>query len=301
MSNAPPMRLGPDDGGNFEYHWSNHYFQAHLISDVGKKREFNEDSCVMCAPEEDFVARERGLLFGVADGMGGASAGEHASRLTLTTIVQQYYRGRSLTVPAQLMDSVERANERVFQEAAANPQYHGMGTTVCAMLVTDDCAYVAHVGDSRLYITRGSGVAFQVTNDHSLVAEQVRSGIISEEEARTHSMKNLITRAVGIKESVEIDMLSFRVRRGDTILICSDGLSNMVPDEEISASMHMDNVQAAARLLVGKALEGGGSDNISVALVRVAESPPKAALQEGCQAVSIPANGLFGKLRRFVN
>ena len=301
MSNVPLMRLGPDDGGNFEYHWSNQYLQAHLISDVGKKREFNEDSCVLCAPEDDFLARERGLLFGVADGMGGASAGEHASRLTLTTIVQQYYRGRSLTVPAQLMDSVERANERVFQEAAANPQYHGMGTTVCAMLVTDDCAYVAHVGDSRLYITRGSGVAFQVTNDHSLVAEQVRSGIISEEEARTHSMKNLITRAVGIKESVEIDMMSFRVRRGDTILICSDGLSNMVPDDEISASMHMDNVQAASRLLVGKALEGGGSDNISVALVRVAESPPKAALQEGCQAVSIPTNGLFGKLRRFVN
>lgn len=293
-------RLGPEEGENFEFSWTNGYLAAHLISDVGRKREHNEDSCVICAPEKEYIAEERGNLFAVADGMGGASAGERASRVTLSTITERYYSDTELNIPKRLMESVQEANARVFKEAERNPAYHGMGTTVSAVLVAKDCAYVAQVGDSRVYVWRQNHMLYQITEDHSLVAEQVKSGIISEEEARNHSLKNLITRAVGIKDDVDVDLFSFRLKRGDTILVCSDGLCGMVNDDEIEQAMKLDDLRKAARVLVGKALEEGGSDNISVAVVRVIDAPPRGEMQEGCKAVVIPSLGFFGKLARLL-
>jgi len=295
MEITPLTRLGPDKGGNFEFSWKNGYLEAYLISDVGKKREHNEDSCVICAPENSWVAKERGNLFAVADGMGGASAGEHASRVTLETLTEKYYSDTELSIPQRLMESVSQANARIYREADANPD--GMGTTVSALLVANDCAYIAQVGDSRIYVQRAKHDLYQITEDHSLVAEQVKSGIISEEEARNHSLKNLITRAVGIKGDVEVDLFSLRLRKGDTLLICSDGLCGLVEDEDIEATIKVDDLQKAARLLVGKALEEGGNDNITVTLVRLVDNPPKGELQVGCESVVIPTPSLWSRVR----
>ena len=298
MIDIPVTRCGPDKAGNFEYQWADGPLRAHIISDVGRKRNHNEDSVILCAPADTAVSGERGMFFAVADGMGGASAGERASHLALQTAIDQYYSGPLVNIPEHLRESVEVANMIVFREAEDNPALHGMGTTMSALIVQHDCAYIAQVGDSRVYLARGKDECVQVTHDHSLVAEQVRGGIINEEEARNHSLKNLITRAVGIKDLVQVDLFSVRLKRGDTLLICSDGLSNMVRDEEIASCLQMDNLQGAARLLVGKALEAGGDDNISVALVRMEGSPKHAALHDGGTPVHLNATGLVGKMRR---
>ena len=148
-----------------------------------------------------------------------------------------------------------------------------------------------------MYLHRKSTELLQITEDHSLVAEQVRGGIISEEEAKNHSLKNLITRAIGIKDEVDVDLFSVRLMKGDTLLICSDGLCNMVSDEDIADGLQLSTLQTAARLLVGQALEAGGADNISVAIVRVVGAPPKARMQEGAEEVLAPVPGFWSNLR----
>jgi serine/threonine protein phosphatase PrpC len=300
MAGATLTRTGPEGGGNFEYQWTGEYIQAHLLSDVGKKRTHNEDQCMLCVPEDKALASEyeRGMLFAVADGMGGVSGGEFASRLALQTLAEEYYSAGDAPTPLRLKEALRQANLRIYEEAEHNPQYHGMGTTVSAVVVLGDCAYVAQVGDSRVYMTRGNGSIWQITDDHSLVAEQVRNGMISEEEARNHALKNLITRAVGTKDSIEIDLFAVRLQEHDTLVICSDGLSNVVKDDEIAKSLNTNSLQGAARVLVGKALEGGGPDNITVVLLRVTKMPPRARLEEGAVKVTLEKPGLFNKLRR---
>ena len=299
MPLIPHTEFGPEDGGNFEYGWTDHYLEAHIISDVGRKRSYNEDSCVLCAPEDKVLAKERGIMLAIADGMGGASAGEYASRLSLSILTEDYYSDVAGSIPMRLNRAITRANSRIYAEGEENPEYHGMGTTLSSLTITGDCAYIAHVGDSRVYVSRGDQLV-QITEDHSLVAEQVRSGIISEEEARTHSLKNLITRAVGIKEDVEADLLCLHIQRDDLFLICSDGLNNMVKDDEIADSLHASTLQGIARVLVGKALESGGSDNISVAVLRVIQSPPKSELHVGCEEVEPFDDSLFNRLKNLV-
>ena len=278
---------GPTDGGNFEFGWEETYLQAHLISDVGKKREGNEDSCALCVPADQKMLAGRGYLFAVADGMGGASAGEYASHLALKTFTETLYSQGAASLPECIRESAESANRAVFDEAERDPAYHGMGTTLSTVSIVGDCAYVGHVGDSRVYLLRERADLLQITEDHSLVAEQVRGGIISKEEARNHTLKNLITRAIGIKEGIEVDLFSLRLRKGDTLLLCSDGLCGLVDDGDIAVVLRVAKLQTAARLLVGKALEAGGTDNVSVALIRVTAAPrPRVALQEGCAAVN---------------
>ncbi|MCP4638901.1 MAG: Stp1/IreP family PP2C-type Ser/Thr phosphatase [bacterium] len=297
MAVIPLTRTGPEEGGDFEYHWSGDFLKVHLLSDVGKKRAGNEDSCLLCAPEDRSVAHDHGYLVAVADGMGGVSGGGFASRLALQSLVDSYYDGVVETIPERLRASVGAANRRIFEEAESHPEYFGMGTTVSAMLIHGTCAYVAQVGDSRVYLHRvGEGI-WQITDDHSLVAEQVRNGFISEEQARTHSLRNLITRAVGTKESVKVDLFTFPVRQNDRILICSDGLTGVVDDEVISSSLDVRNLQGAARALVGRALEGGGPDNITVALVEVAKAPPQTDCQSGATTVNLSKPGFFNRLR----
>lgn len=298
MSELIPLTVyGPSDGKNYQYGWRGDFLEAQLLSDVGKKRQNNEDSCLMCAPESPDLARERGLLFAVADGMGGASAGEHASRMALQMLAHHYYSAFGVSAPLALRDALDQANGRIFEEAAINPLYSGMGTTVSAMIVIGHWAYIAQVGDSRVYLHRDTLGLQQLTRDHSLVAEQVRNGIISEEEARNHSLRNLITRAVGIKDRVKIDLFSLRLQQGDTLLICSDGLSNMVVDQQIANDMAMSDLQAATRKLVIDALEGGGSDNITTVTVRVTGEPPHRDLEEGAEQIRIARPSLIKKLR----
>jgi len=294
----PRTEYGPLDGRNYEYGWRGPYLQSHLLSDVGKKREKNEDSCIVCIPEPAAIAEERGMLFAVADGMGGASAGEYASRMALHILNTTYYKGPRQPVPIALRTAVETANEKVFEEAEFNPSYSGMGTTVSAVVVLGDWAYIAQVGDSRVYLLRERSGIHQLTHDHSLVAEQVRSGLISEEEARNHALKNLITRAVGIKETVRVDLFAVRLRLHDTLLLCSDGLCNMVSDTEIAAALALGDLKYCTRKLVEQALEGGGIDNITAVTLRVTSAAPKRELQEGAEEVELNSSGLLGRLRK---
>lgn len=293
------VRTGPDGGGNYETQWAGEFIQAHLLSDVGKKRNHNEDSCLLSVPDERSASSDRSLLFAVADGMGGVSGGEFASRLALQTLSDHYYNSEG-SIPTRLSEALRQANQRIFEEAEHNPRYHGMGTTVSAVVIQGDCAYVAQVGDSRVYMTRGNGTIWQITDDHSLVAEQVRNGVLSEEEARNHALKNLITRAVGTRDSIDVDLFAVRVQQNDTLLICSDGLSNVVSDEEIAAALKGNSLQGAARVLVGRALEGGGPDNITVVLLRVLKTPPRARLEEGAVKVTLEKPGIINKLKRIL-
>lgn len=294
----PRTEFGPLDGRNYEYGWRGPYLQSHLLSDVGKKREKNEDSCILCVPETAAVAEERGMLFAVADGMGGASAGEYASRMALHTLNSTYYKGARQPVPVGLRTAVETANEKIFEEAEFNPSYSGMGTTVSAVVVLGDWAYIAQVGDSRVYLLRERSGIHQLTHDHSLVAEQVRSGLISEDEARNHALKNLITRAVGIKETVRVDLFAVRLRLHDTLLLCSDGLCNMVSDSDIAAALALGDLKYCTRKLVEQALEGGGIDNITAVTLRVTSAPPRRELHEGAEEVELSSSGIFGRIRR---
>lgn len=297
MRLLPVTEGGPPNGGNYEYVWKGQFLQAHLLSDVGKKRQKNEDSCILSAPEDPELAEHRGLLFAVADGMGGASAGERASRMALQLLVHGYFTAPYEAAPMALRKALQCANERIFEEAEMNPVYSGMGTTMSAMVIVGEWAYIAQVGDSRVYLIRDRIGIQQLTQDHSLVAEQVRSGLITPDEARTHSLKNLITRAVGIKETVMADLFAVRIKKGDTLLICSDGLSNMVQDSEIRAALSNGDMLAGTRKLVATALDMGGSDNITSLVVRVFDVPPKTNLQEGAQEVATEQEGFLQRLR----
>ena len=297
MSDMPLIQWGPEHGGNYEYKWKGDYLQAYLISDVGNKRPHNEDSCIMCIPEDSVTSSERGYLFAVADGMGGASAGEHASHLALKSFVESYYKGDNDNVPECLTRSLESANSLVFEESESNPEYDGMGTTFSSVLILGNHAYITQVGDSRVYLSRKHANLCQITDDHSLVAEQVRNGYITEEDAKTHSLKNLITRAVGIKDAVVIDQFVVRLESGDTMLICSDGLSNMVEDPEIEQILKLDTLHDAAKVLLGRALEKGGYDNITISLIRVIDPPPKVMPHPGAKVISIPRIGILARVK----
>jgi protein phosphatase len=298
MAVIPLTQTGPEDGGNFEAQWEGDFLQAHVLTDIGVKRKRNEDSCGLCVPQDKALAGARGLFFAVADGMGGVNGGAFASRLALQTMIQEYFSMAEGTAPERLGAAVEMANRRIYEEAENNPDYKGMGTTVSAVLILDEHIYVAQVGDSRVYLKRNGQKLWQITHDHSLVAEQVRSGIISEEEARTHALKNLITRAVGTKDYVKVDLFTTQIKEGDTLMICSDGLCGVVEDMEIGECLARSNPQGAARKLVGLAIEGGGPDNISAVVVRVTQVPPKGEKQPGAEEVSPSANGFMAMLRR---
>ncbi len=296
MSVTRLVKIGPEHGGNFEFEWDCPHLQAHLISDVGKKREHNEDSCVLSVPEDAASTGRSDMLFAVADGMGGASAGEHASHLTCKTVAETLFSNGGTTVPERLRRAIDAANKHVFDEARKNPDYRGMGTTASLVTITGNMAYILQVGDSRVYVARNKVGLHQITDDHSVVAEQVRNGFLTEEEARTHCLKNLITRAVGIREEVEADLFSVRLKRDDTLLICSDGLCNMIGDAEIAETLGLRSLRAAAHRLVGRALEEGGTDNITCALARLTANPPRVSIDKDATRVPIPSPGFWRRL-----
>ncbi len=232
------------------------------ITDIGQKRSVNQDYLYT----SELSVGNLPNLFMVADGMGGHKAGDVASRCTVER-VESHIRSDSDTNPVRILRSaIEYANEKLLLQARENVDLSGMGTTLVAAVVIDDCLYVANVGDSRLYIV-GDDIT-QITRDHSLVEEMVRKGAIHRSEARFHPKKNIITRAIGVKEQVEADFFDVRLKPDDTILICSDGLTNMVDDEEICILMHQQmDVAGKAEKLVKTANENGGKDNISVVII----------------------------------
>jgi protein phosphatase len=298
MADISKIHRGPVDGGNFEGDWDYDAANIHLISDVGRKREHNEDSCIVCLPDDEDLKEKRGVLLAVADGMGGASAGEHASHLALTVLVEQYYGSDSDTIPNALHEAIRKANKQVYDESEADPELQGMGTTMSAVVFHGSSVYIGQVGDSRVYLMRESEGLVQITDDHSLVWEQLKAGIITEEEAKSHSLRNLITRAIGIKGDVEVDLFSFGLEQDDVLLVCSDGLCGMIDDEHILDCMRADSLQAAGRLLIGQALEAGGTDNVTAGLLKITSPLEQNDIQEGCEEVFAPNDGIMNRIKR---
>ena len=214
-------------------------------SDPGRRRRRNEDSYVIDPP-----------LFAVADGMGGAQAGEVASKLAAGAVKE---RG------ADVEELIQEANRRVHQRSIEDPNASGMGTTLTVASVENGMVSIGHVGDSRAYLVR-EGRLEQVTDDHSLVGELMRSGKLSAEEAETHPQRSVITRALGTDPDVDVDMFPIESRAGDLFLICSDGLTTMVDDRTILelVEQHRDDLQTLVKSLIKAANKGGGEDNITV-------------------------------------
>jgi len=244
------------------------------VSDVGRKRKGNEDAL--------FLNEEQGLYV-VADGMGGHAAGEVASRVAVEAIaefVSLTGGNQEITWPFGLDDSisyegnrlktaVRHANSRVIEATRESTEYEGMATTVAAVLVDGNLANLAHVGDSRIYVW-SSGAIAQLTRDHSWVNEQIETGAISPEQARSHPLRNVVTRALGGRADLVVDIQSRHMAAGDMLLLCSDGLTTMVADDDIARILGeaQGDVAKAAAALVGEANERGGEDNITVVLLK---------------------------------
>jgi len=235
------------------------------ITDTGRIRTSNQD-CVFC--EENAIGSFPNLFI-VADGMGGHRAGDTASRLCVEEVVKQIQTTDRKTPVSVFEQAVESANRAIYEKAAANADLAGMGTTMVATVIEDGVAYIVNVGDSRLYQMRET--ISQITIDHSLVEEMVQSGEIQKEEMRTHPNKNIITRALGTGISVRPDCFEIEVREGDVLLLCSDGLTNMLEDSRIENIIreHNGDLAQAGEILVEQANEAGGKDNISVILIRL--------------------------------
>ena len=248
------------------------------VTDVGRRREANED-CFAVVPEDG--------LFIVADGMGGHAAGEVASRLAVSAIadfIASTRRDAEITWPFEydttmpmegnrLKTAIRLANQRILDTINHKKDLEGMGTTLVSAIVSDSRAWVGHVGDSRAYLIR-DGVLSQITSDHSWVNEQVKLGYLTRNDATHHPFRNVVTRALGSKDDVVVDLCEQGLRPGDYLLLCSDGLNTMIEDDAIrEIVMQFDgDVEAGARALIARANDNGGDDNVTVVLIKV--EPP---------------------------
>jgi protein phosphatase len=256
--------------------------QALLIAshtDPGMVRSHNEDS-IASIPEKGLVV--------LADGMGGYNAGEVASGMAttvLTTELRQLLEQHAphdidpkdgkKTAQKMLQEQIAKANTSIYQASHSQPQYAGMGTTLVVALFYDNKMMVAHIGDSRLYRMRGDEFS-QVTRDHSLLQEQIDAGMLTKEQAKHSTNKNLVTKALGIDPAVEPEIHEYHTRPGDIYLLCSDGLSDMVSDEDIGMALQAlgANPNLAAQQLVQMANDNGGRDNVSVILIKILREYP---------------------------
>ncbi|WP_287492847.1 Stp1/IreP family PP2C-type Ser/Thr phosphatase [Sellimonas sp.] len=233
------------------------------MTDIGRKREINQD--YVFATDET-IGNLPNLLV-VADGMGGHRAGDFASRFTVEVLAEEVQNCKETHPETILGNSIQAANERLLEEAEKDNRLEGMGTTLVAATIMDHVLYFANVGDSRLYLINKE--IRQLSKDHSMVEEMVRLGGLTEEEAKHHPDKNIITRAIGVKQKVEPDFFEYRLKGGDIILMCSDGLTNMVDDDEIFQIVKSArDIVEAVESLIQRANENGGSDNIGVVLAQ---------------------------------
>ena len=229
-------------------------------SDTGRKRRRNEDSYVVAPP-----------MFAVADGMGGAQAGEVASKLAAAALEET--DPATLSGPERLISLIQEANRRVYERSSSDPSTSGMGTTMTVAVVEDAGVTIGHVGDSRAYLVR-EGKLEQLTEDHSLVNELLKSGKLSPQEAELHPQRSVITRAVGTDPDVDVDAFVVDVTEGDIFLLCSDGLTDMVGDDDIldTVERHREDLDRVTKALVSAANRGGGEDNITVIAFAIAAS-----------------------------
>jgi serine/threonine protein phosphatase PrpC len=233
--------------------------QAEMVTNVGLVRKNNEDAALCDIDKQLFV---------VADGMGGYVAGEVASVLAIESLKQALAAQAGDAPPELLRQAFYQANDRIYQEAKNHPEYAGMGTTLSALWVVGNKAYISHVGDSRVYLIR-DGQIISLTMDHSLVGELVREGGLTEEQAMNHPQRNVLTRALGCGALVEVDLAEIEIREGDAFLLCTDGLFNLVSGEEMAHLITQEkDVKKAVGELVDLALARGGFDNVTAILVR---------------------------------
>ncbi|MBR5156413.1 MAG: Stp1/IreP family PP2C-type Ser/Thr phosphatase [Clostridia bacterium] len=239
-------------------------------TDLGKTRPINEDNYYV----SEYVSRPGVIYAMVADGMGGHNAGETASEAAVNGVSDYINRYYTTEVPQEqikdmLIGAINSVNKAIYTEAQDNAKFYGMGTTLTACFYYAGRVTVAHVGDSRAYVLRDD-LMHKITSDHSLVAELLANGQITPEQARNHPQKNVITRAVGTDPHIEIDIYEFDVQEGDIILLCTDGLSNMLSDKEMQTLISENKkMEDAAEKLVSAANDKGGFDNITAVLLQI--------------------------------
>jgi protein phosphatase len=242
-------------------------------TDLGRVRENNEDKFDYLEPDDPAALATKGRIFAVADGMGGHSAGQIAAELALNIFMKSHFADSNAELEKSLKRSVEAANSYIVEVANTVPGRKGMGATLTAAVVRDDDLFIVQVGDSRCYLLR-NGEFQQVTEDHSWVAEQVKAGALTLEQAEQSPFRNVITRSMGGAPEVEPDLTAIRLEPGDRYLLCSDGLSGMVPDAEIAQLLAQSSPSVAAWNLVERANQYGGKDNITAMVLHVAEVIP---------------------------
>ena len=237
--------------------------KSFAITDVGKRRELNEDYIYT----SDKMIGNLSNLFIVADGMGGHNAGDYASRYTVEKVIETVEELENERDIEEIMqEAIYRANAYIYEKARTDIKLSGMGTTLVIASIKNQEVLVANIGDSRMYVINKN--ITQITKDHSLVEEMVTMGGLDKEAARNHPDKNIITRAIGVKELILADFFEVRLEKEDKILLCTDGLTNMLRDDEIHHIIQSNkDVEAAARALIAAANENGGRDNIAVVLI----------------------------------
>jgi protein phosphatase len=242
--------------------------RAVLRTDVGLVRSENQDFGTYTTSSEEQDSHAAGRLLVVADGMGGHRGGATASRLAGETVKAQFLGSETTDVATALRESLVRANARIYSEAHSNPELRGMGTTTSALAIRGEHAWIAHVGDSRIYLVRDDTIR-QLTEDHSLVATMVREGLLTPQEAEVHPRRNVLQRSMGVSDDVEIDIRGpFQLREGDTFILCSDGLHGLVKEQELKEIAH-GTIEDAADEFLRRALQRGAPDNVTVIVARV--------------------------------
>ncbi|HOT00244.1 MAG TPA: Stp1/IreP family PP2C-type Ser/Thr phosphatase [Acidobacteriota bacterium] len=251
------------------------------LSHQGMIRKDNQDSYGFIEPEAEELLKRRGRLFIVADGLGGHRGGRVASKMAVDIVGKLYFTSDKDPIYPALLHALDVANRSIFESSSKHEELQGMATTCTALVLLPPYLYMAHVGDSRAYLVR-NGMIKQLTTDHTLVAEMVNSGIINHDEARSHPDSHILTRSLGILQAVEIDILEppLRIQPGDSLLMCSDGLTVYLDDQEILQVVSGNTPEKACETLVETANERGGRDNVTVELVHIktpGEAPSEAA------------------------
>jgi protein phosphatase len=258
-----------------------------MLSAAGPVRERNEDSAVFVSPSDEEAALREGSLALVADGMGGHAAGEVASALAVDVIRRVYY-DLDAAVPKALASAFAAANRVIFEYAAANPHCSGMGTTATALAFRGDQVWLAHVGDSRAYLLRNGSLS-QLSKDQTLAARLIREGVLTREEAATSPVQNVILQALGTTPEISPQMWKkgMPLMPDDVLILCSDGLSNMVADADIAALAGALAPREACEALMQAAIAAGGHDNVSIGVFRVSEAAEGAAAGHATRRISI--------------
>jgi protein phosphatase len=269
-----------------------HLIDSFADTDTGLVRHENEDSVLLYFPPDHTTLGEKGVLAIVADGVGGSSGGKVASSTAISVIRDHYYSSEG-DVLLSLNEAVKAANREIFAKAAKDPSCQGMASTCTALILRGDEGFLCHTGDSRAYLLRG-GVLRQITEDHTLVGRLLSDGLITAEAAARHPQKNIIVRALGSEREIAPDMFHIFFERNDVVFLCSDGLHGLVTDDEIATLLSDLPTTEAGRSLVESAKEKGGTDNISVVILKISEG--KVVDGDATKPFCVPPDGVSTSL-----